>query len=87
MTFDEHVVKHLKEPSLLHLLTGLSAECGEVSSLFQKAIYKRKPLSTEKLKEELGDVIFYVTAIAEKHNMTLEDLLNGNIEKLTRRNQ
>ena len=41
--------------------------------------------TTENLKEELGDVLWYITAIAHKKGWTLSDIMTENYHKLERR--
>jgi|VirMetMinimDraft_7_1064189.scaffolds.fasta_scaffold112885_2 NTP pyrophosphatase (non-canonical NTP hydrolase) len=41
--------------------------------------------TTENLKEELGDVLWYVTAMAHKQGWTLSDIMANNYHKLERR--
>ena len=85
-TYQESVAALLKNDDDIHLVAGLAAECGEVCGLFQKASYKSIPIDLEDLTEELGDILFYVAAIADKHlNFDLEYLQRKNVEKLKRR--
>lgn len=86
MSYENHVKKLLLEDSLTHLLAGLAAECGEVAGIFQKALYKKSnSISKGELLSEMGDVLFYLTALAIKYGYTLKDLQTFNIEKLTAR--
>lgn len=64
---------------------GLSGESGEVCDLLKKSLYHGHKLDIEHLKKELGDVLFYLTAIATKEGLTLEEIANVNIEKLLKR--
>ena len=45
---------------------GLAGESGEVCDLLKKHWGHRQPLDREKLKKELGDVLWYVGAIADQ---------------------
>lgn len=87
MDYEQEVKGLLKENSLMHLLCGLSAECGEVCGIFQKALYKNIPISVEDLKSELGDVLFYIAALGMKFDTTLEELQINNIIKLKQREE
>lgn len=64
---------------------GLAGEAGEVCDLLKKHWGHLHPLDREKLKKELGDVLWYVAAIAAQHDMLLEDVALANVEKLTKR--
>jgi NTP pyrophosphatase (non-canonical NTP hydrolase) len=86
MKYETEVKKLLKDDTLTHLLAGLSSEVGEVCGLFQKAIYKKTMwVSEEQLKSELGDVLFYLTALAGKYGFSLKELQTSNIAKLNQR--
>lgn len=85
MKYEEEVDKLLKNNEDIHLVAGLAAEVGEVCAIFQKASYKSQALNMEDLKEELGDVFFYTTALASKYGYSIEELLEYNIRKLKRR--
>jgi NTP pyrophosphatase (non-canonical NTP hydrolase) len=41
--------------------------------------------TTENLKEELGDVLWYITAMAHQQGWTLSDIMTENYHKLERR--
>lgn len=73
--------------NLLHLLTGLTSEVGEVNQLIQKRIRKHKDLEIDKIKmkEELGDVLWYVVCLARLYDTNIEDIIKFNIEKLHQR--
>ena len=53
-----------------HGKLGLVAEVGEVHAIFQK-VYQGKPVDPEKLKDELGDVVWFATEIAISAEATL----------------
>lgn len=64
---------------------GLAGEAGEVSELIKKAIFHRKGLDVEKLKKELGDVLWYVAALCSKTGLSLSDVMATNDAKLRAR--
>jgi NTP pyrophosphatase (non-canonical NTP hydrolase) len=76
-----------KSKSNAHLIAGLASECGEVCKLFQKMAYKGEKISLEQLSEELGDVIWYVTQLATKYHLDMDDILCHNLYKLDIRNE
>ena len=61
--------------------TGLPGESGEVCELLKKHVRDGK-LDTEKLKKELGDVLFYLTRIALRFDLTLDEIILANVAKL-----
>ncbi|MEC3022022.1 nucleoside triphosphate pyrophosphohydrolase family protein [Bacillus cereus] len=74
---------------------GLTGEAGEVADLIKKAIYHgrgwkncgggERSISEEDVKDELSDVLFYVSAMAQEFGFTLEDVAKHNREKLEKR--
>lgn len=63
----------------------LIAEAGEVMELFQKHHRRTQQLDSRRLKDELSDVLWAVTALADKLGCSLEDVARYNQEKLTKR--
>lgn len=69
---------------LCHAL-GLAGEAGEVADYIKKAHLHGHALDLVKLANELGDVLWYVAALARGHGMTLADCANANAAKLRAR--
>ncbi len=84
-TYQESVAALLKNDDDIHLVAGLAAECGEVCGLYQKASYKNTKINEGQMLSELGDVMFYLTAIISKWGYTLDEVQKINIEKLNSR--
>ena len=70
---------------------GISGEAGEVSDHIKKFIrdddYYFTPDRKEGLVSELGDVMWYVSAIASIIGIPLENVAEKNIEKLKKRRE
>lgn len=64
---------------------GLSGEAGEVADLIKKGIFHQQGLDQEKLKKELGDVLWYVAALCTELGFSLEEVMSHNIDKLKAR--
>jgi NTP pyrophosphatase (non-canonical NTP hydrolase) len=64
---------------------GIAGEAGEVADLLKKHIGHGHPLDVDKLKKELGDVLWYVVAVGLAVGLDLEDVAQGNVEKLRKR--
>ena len=71
--------------SLHELVYGLIGEVGEVTELLKKHKFHGNTLNTRKLQEELGDVLWYLAAIATTHDLKLETIARANISKLLAR--
>lgn len=64
---------------------GLAGEVGEVNDILKKHLWHGHNLDHEKLKIEIGDVAWYLTLLCNTLEMTLEEVLEANIQKLKRR--
>lgn len=70
---------------LAHSALGLAGEAGEVADIIKKSQYRNGRLDRKRIREELGDVLWYLTAIADEMGVSLEDLAIANVEKLEKR--
>jgi NTP pyrophosphatase (non-canonical NTP hydrolase) len=68
-------------------LYGLAGETGSVHTLYKKRLRDGDQFSgfREKVKEELGDILWYLTAIAGLEGLSLEDIAVHNLEKTSSR--
>jgi NTP pyrophosphatase (non-canonical NTP hydrolase) len=64
---------------------GLAGEAGEVIEPIKKNIDRDKPIDPEQFALELGDVLWYLTALAISGGFTLEDIMKRNVDKLSKR--
>ena len=74
-----------KPNRMMNHILGLCGEAGETAELIKKAHYHDKLYKDETMKDELGDVLWYLTALAQDHNLTLADIAERNAEKLAAR--
>jgi NTP pyrophosphatase (non-canonical NTP hydrolase) len=73
---------------LLTGAVGISAEAGEFMEIVKKIIFQGKPANEdnlEHLKIELGDILWYVAQACLALNISLEELTDMNIKKLSKR--
>lgn len=65
-------------------LYGLAGEIGGLFSLFKKRLRDRQVSSQfrDDLKEELGDILWYVAALASRNGISLDDVARYNLEKI-----
>lgn len=69
-----------------YALYGLSGEVGELHSLIAKTIRDgAKPDMLDLVKKELGDILWFVAAIAKDFDYDLETVATANIDKLQSR--
>ncbi len=74
-----------KQDVLLNGVMGLCGESGECIDLVKKHLHQGHPLDSEKLAKELGDVAWYLAETAWALDISLEDILRGNLDKLKKR--
>lgn len=80
-----------KEIGLLYCALGVCGEAGEIAEKIKKIYRDKKGLITESdslaIRKEIGDVMWYVTALANEFGFTLEEIMEENYNKLiSRRN-
>lgn len=89
MTFDEYqtaaaetaVYKRNPQMTIMYPALGLAGETGEVLEKIKK-FYRDAVIDREAVKKELGDVLWYVSALAGDLGFTLDDVAQTNINKL-----
>jgi NTP pyrophosphatase (non-canonical NTP hydrolase) len=64
---------------------GTASEGGEVADAVKKKIYHGKADMEEKILEECGDVLWYMVRLLQMQGKTLEDAMQANLDKLTKR--
>lgn len=74
----------LRETLLLAGL-GLSGEAGEVADHIKKMAFHGHELESDRIAEELGDILWYAALAARAVGTTLDDVATRNIRKLERR--
>jgi len=74
-----------KKDVLINGVMGLCGEAGEAIDIVKKHLAQGHPLDKEKLAKELGDIAWYLAETAYALDIPLEDILQGNIDKLKKR--
>lgn len=64
---------------------GIAGEAGEVADYLKKVLHHGHPMDVDRLREELGDVLWYTALIAERAGIYLSEVAEANIRKLERR--
>jgi len=64
---------------------GLVGEAGEVAEKLKKSFRDNAVLDKEDMMKELGDVLFYVAALANLYGGTLQEVAELNVSKLESR--
>lgn len=90
MTFDEYQDKarktaiYPKEYSLMYPALGLAGEAGEVAEKVKKWI-RDGTLDRDSIVKELGDVLWYIAALAGDLEISMDQVAERNIAKLSDR--
>lgn len=73
--------------NLIHMTLGIAGEAGELVDAIKKHWAYGKPLDTDNVVEELGDLLFYIQGVLNvvTASETLEDLMVTNMHKLSKR--
>ncbi len=96
MNFEEYQSAALKTAhyprrldNLEYPTLGLAGEAGEVANIVKKIQRDHGGVTTdeirEKLKDELGDVLWYISACADELDLTLNEIAEYNVDKLAKR--
>lgn len=91
MTINEYqqaalrTVQGTKGLNIVNGALGLTGEAGEVADLVKKCMYQGHVLDIDHLAFELGDVAWYIAIMAESIGMSLETILQMNVDKLKKR--
>ena len=72
-----------EQANLLHMAVGVSGEAGELLDAVKKHVIYQKPLDVENVKEELGDLLFYMTNLMQSVGLSFEEVLQHNVDKLS----
>ena len=73
---------------LLTAAVGISAEGGEFMEIVKKMVFQGKPWNDdnrEHLIIELGDVLWYVMQACKALDVSIDDVVSGNVDKLKKR--
>ena len=71
--------------NLLHAAMGIGTEAGEVLDAFKRKIFYGRQLDVVNVKEEIGDIMWYVAILLRELDLDFEEILQLNIDKLRAR--
>lgn len=67
------------------LALGVAGEAGEIADLVKKELGHGHPRDAEKMAKEIGDVLWYLAALANEYGYSLSAIATMNIAKLKAR--
>jgi NTP pyrophosphatase (non-canonical NTP hydrolase) len=70
---------------LINSVMGLCGEAGEAIDIVKKWMAHGHELDRDHLAKELGDIAWYLAEAATALDLSLDDILQANIEKLKKR--
>ena len=73
------------ERQLVNYALGLGDETGRVLELVKKSEFHGYQLNKEEMRRELGDVLWYLTALGMHYGLALEWTAKANVKKLRER--
>ena len=90
MEFNEYQVAanrtlYGNEQVLTNCALGLAGESGQLIDLVKDYTFKGKDLDREKLVAEMGDVLWYLSQIAQWADVPFDEVAQKNIDTLNRR--
>jgi len=94
MTSEDYIklVKRTESPTfgdinqrIMHGVVGCVTESGEMMDAVKKCLFYDRRLDTDNLKEEIGDVFWYLGILCDQLGVTFEEIQSMNIRKLQKR--
>jgi NTP pyrophosphatase (non-canonical NTP hydrolase) len=73
------------QASILHMAVGVSGEAGELLDSVKKHAVYQKQLDINNVIEEAGDILFYLTGLLNELGLTINDCMEANVAKLSKR--
>lgn len=70
---------------LVHMALGIAGEAGEVVDVVKKTFMYGKALDKEHVKEELGDMLWYMSNLLHEVGSSFEEVMQMNVDKLAKR--
>lgn len=74
-----------KMPLYDDVVYGLITEVGEVTDILKKGHRPGRQIDLIHLKEEIGDVFWYLTRLSIDYGFDVEEILSDNVAKLEER--
>lgn len=87
--YQEEAAKTMKPMDLAeknkYFMMKLQEELGEIAQLLSKYYFHDKPFDSEKLKEEIGDCMWYLSNLSLANGFKWSEVATNNINKLRTR--
>lgn len=73
------------EIDLDHAIRGITTESGEIADILKKRFVYGKEIDQTHIKEELGDLLWYISLAISSLESSFEEIMEMNIKKLQKR--
>lgn len=80
---DRPIKLSLEQIRVLHGILGLATETAELAEVFMESLNDQTKMNITLIKEELGDIQWYVALISDASALLMNDVLATNIAKLS----
>lgn len=71
--------------ALANGVMGLCGEAGECADMVKKVFFQGRSFDVEHFAKELGDVLWYIALCCETLGLSMDDVMQKNIDKLSAR--
>ncbi|MDY5047810.1 MAG: nucleoside triphosphate pyrophosphohydrolase family protein [Treponema porcinum] len=82
--YQKSAMRTCRSPNLNHAVFGLCSEAGEVSGIMQK-VFQGHKFDKNHIVKELGDCLWMIAEACSALDVTFEEVMDQNIEKLKKR--
>jgi NTP pyrophosphatase (non-canonical NTP hydrolase) len=69
----------------LHMTSGMTTELGELVDVFKKYMVYGKEIDWINVREEIGDMMWYIASFCKINDLDLEEIIENNVKKLESR--
>ena len=76
---------HFKNYGIMHAIMGIAGEGGELLDAVKRACFYGTPLDKTNIKEEIGDLMYYLVCLLRGLDITMDECIELNIKKLSHR--
>lgn len=84
-TLADKLVEEQAKLRLMHAVLGISGESGELTDAIKKNILYSKALDITNVKEECGDILWYMALLLDQVGSSFEEVMQMNHDKLEKR--
>lgn len=74
-----------EKANIAHAAMGIGSEAGEIMTTVKRHFAYNQPLDRVNIKEELGDLLYFMQMLMNATDMTLEQVMMENMAKLEKR--